>query len=138
MRLQTCRRHPNAGRFLAECSGCKQELHDLQERNRALAAAPKALAIIGTPDAQILDATWVRGALVVASHQPDAHIPYGVDAFRLPTSDETDPEQEDPRAPDEWVLVYQHGDWMPDSVPEIVEDATAYLRGLFPLRPLAV
>lgn len=32
--LQTCRRHPAAGRFMATCSGCAQELHDIQERNR--------------------------------------------------------------------------------------------------------
>jgi len=134
---QTCKRHPNAGPFLATCSGCAQELHDIQERNRALAAAPKALAIVGTPDAEILDATWVRGALIVASHQPDAHIPYCIDAFRLPAPDETGPEQEDPRAPGEWVLLYQYGDWMPDSVPEMTADATTYLRELFPLRALA-
>jgi hypothetical protein len=28
MKLQTCRRHPRAGRFLATCSGCTQEIHD--------------------------------------------------------------------------------------------------------------
>jgi hypothetical protein len=137
MRLQTCRRHPSAGRFLATCSGCTQELYDIEQANRARAAAPKALAIIGTLDAEILDATWVRGALIVASHQPNAHTPYCIDAFRLPTSDETDPEQVDPRAPGEWVLLYQYGDWMVDSVPEMIADATAYLRELYPLKPLA-
>lgn len=30
MTYQTCRRHPAAGRFLATCSGCAQELHDIQ------------------------------------------------------------------------------------------------------------
>lgn len=134
---QTCRRHPNAGRFLAECSGCKQELHDIAERNRALAAAPKALALIGTPDAEILNATWVRGALVVATHQPDAYFPYCVDAFRLPTADETDPDQDEPRAPGEWILVDQCGDHSQDAVPRMVADATAYLRQLFPLKQLA-
>ncbi|MFI0914190.1 hypothetical protein [Streptomyces abikoensis] len=30
MILQSCRRHPAAAPFLAECSGCKQELHNLR------------------------------------------------------------------------------------------------------------
>lgn len=37
MNLQTCRRHPNAGRFMATCSGCAQELHDIEQANRARA-----------------------------------------------------------------------------------------------------
>jgi hypothetical protein len=137
MRLQTCRRHPNAGPFLATCSGCTQELYDIEQANRARAAAPTALAIIGSAGAEILDATWVRGALVVVSHQPDAYFPYCVDSFRLPTPDETDPDQVDPRALDEWVLVYQYGDHSADAVPGMAADATAYLRELFPLKPLA-
>lgn len=39
MKLQTCRRHPSAGRFLATCSGCAQELYDIEAANRAQAAA---------------------------------------------------------------------------------------------------
>lgn len=41
MKLQTCRRHPSAGRFLATCSGCAQELHDIEQRNRRAAEAKK-------------------------------------------------------------------------------------------------
>lgn len=39
--MQTCRRHPQAGRFLAECSGCKQELFDIEQRSRAAAEAAR-------------------------------------------------------------------------------------------------
>lgn len=136
---QTCRRHPNAGRFLAECSGCKRELHDIQERNRALAAAPKALAGIGAAaDVEVIDAIWVRGALIVVTRQPSSlAAEFAVDAFRLPTPDETDPDQVEPRTPGEWILVDQYGDHSLDAVPGMVADATAYLRELFPLKPLA-
>lgn len=139
MRLQTCRRHPNAGPFLATCPGCAQELYDIQERNRALNAATKALTAIGAPaDIEILDAAWVRGALVVATRQPSSiAFEFTVDAFRLPTPNELDPDQVEPCAPGEWILVDQYGDYNADAVPGMVEDATAYLRELFPLRQLA-
>jgi hypothetical protein len=39
MRFQTCRRHPNAAPFMATCSGCAQELHDIEQANRARAEA---------------------------------------------------------------------------------------------------
>lgn len=45
MRLQTCRRHPNAGRFLATCSGCAQELYDIEQANRARAEADRAAKV---------------------------------------------------------------------------------------------
>lgn len=136
---QTCRRHPNAGPFLAECSGCKQELHDIAERNRALAAASKAITSIGAPaDAEILDAAWVRGALVVATRQPSSiAFEFAVDAFRLPTADELDLDQDEPRASGEWILVDQYGDHSAAAVPSMVASATAYLCELFPLRQLA-
>lgn len=139
MRFQTCRRHPSAGRFLATCSGCAQELYDIAERNRALAAAPKALAVIGAPtDAEVLDAAWVRGALVVATRQPSSiAFEFAVDSFRLPTVDECDPDQDEPRTPGEWILVDQYGGHGTDEVPGMVADAIAYLRELFPLRELA-
>lgn len=45
MRLQTCRRHPSAGRFMATCSGCAQELYDIEQRNRK-AAEDKTIAAV--------------------------------------------------------------------------------------------
>lgn len=39
MRLQTCRRHPSAGPFMRTCSGCAQELFDVETANRKAAAA---------------------------------------------------------------------------------------------------
>lgn len=52
MKFQTCRRHPEAGRFLAECSGCKQELFDIQQRNELAVAerlAAKVREALGLP-----------------------------------------------------------------------------------------
>jgi hypothetical protein len=52
MRLQTCRRHPSAGRFVATCSGCAQELFDLEQANRARAEAElgaRVRAALGLP-----------------------------------------------------------------------------------------
>ncbi|MFE0353556.1 hypothetical protein ACFW2I_08690 [Streptomyces nigra] len=39
MRLQTCKRHPHAAPFMATCSGCAQELYDIEQANRARAEA---------------------------------------------------------------------------------------------------
>ena len=139
MRFQTCRRHPSAGRFLATCSGCTRELYEIEQRNRAHAAASKAIAIIGAPaDAEILDAAWVRGALVVTYRQPTSiAFEFAVDSFRLPTPDELDVDQDEPRAAGEWILVDQYGGHGRDEVPGMVADATTYLHSLFPLRELA-
>ena len=136
---QTCKRHPDAGPFLAECFGCKRELHDIAERNRARAAASKAIASIGAPaNAEIIDAVWVRGALIVATRQPSSlAFEFAVDSFRLPTASELDVDQDEPRAPGEWILVDQYGGHCRDEVPGMVADATTYLHTLFPLRELA-
>ena len=45
MRLQICRRHPSAGRFLAACSGCAQELYDIEQANRARAEAERVAKV---------------------------------------------------------------------------------------------
>lgn len=56
--FQTCRRHPEAGRFLATCSGCSQELYDIEQANRAKAEAElsarvrTALGLPGYPAAE--------------------------------------------------------------------------------------
>lgn len=57
---QKCRRHPAAPAFMATCSGCAQELHDLRERN--LAAAATALA------------AEVRAALGLRDHRIHTHL----------------------------------------------------------------
>jgi hypothetical protein len=52
VKLQTCRRHPAAAPFLATCSGCTQELYDLEVANRKAAAAAlaaKVRAFLGLP-----------------------------------------------------------------------------------------
>ncbi|MDX5569800.1 hypothetical protein PYK79_49930 [Streptomyces sp. ID05-04B] len=45
MRFQTCRRHPSAAPFLATCSGCAQELYDIEQANRARAEANRVAAV---------------------------------------------------------------------------------------------
>lgn len=114
MNLQTCKHHPNAGRFLATCSGCALELHDIQARNEATTAARTAIATLqGMQHAEIIDAKITNtGHLIAATLQgPQRHtdLPYGIDVFRLATAAETDPEQTDPIAPGTWVLVDQWG-----------------------------
>jgi sarcosine oxidase gamma subunit len=133
MRYQTCSRHPKAGRFLATCSGCTQELHDLQYGKPApdptREAARTALASIGTPaGAHILAATRHGAALIVATDQPPAaNFAYTVDVFRLPTATETDPEQVDPRTPGEWILLDQHGSDSRADVDRMIADSVKYL-----------
>lgn len=53
--LQTCRRHPTAGRFMRTCPGCAQDLHDVQY------GAPK-------PDPRT--AARARAALGLPAHRP--------------------------------------------------------------------
>lgn len=111
----------------------------LRRTAKTLAATSKALAVIGTPaDAEVIDAVWVRGALIVATRQPSSPaFEFAVDAFRLPTPAETDPEQTDSYTPGEWILVDQHGDHSGDEVPRMIADTVAYLRELFPPKALA-
>jgi hypothetical protein len=52
VKLHTCRRHPSAGRFLATCSGCTQELYDLEVSNRkaaSVALAARVRTALGLP-----------------------------------------------------------------------------------------
>lgn len=132
---QTCRRHPQAGPFLAECYGCKRELFDIQARNEAEAARRKtaraALTLIGTPAAEILTIDVTDTTLIVATRQPGAYFEYAVDVFRLPTLEETDPELADDYrlTPGQWLLIWQAGDHDQTAVPGMVEDAKAFLAG---------
>lgn len=43
--MQTCRRHPNAGRFITTCPGCTQELFNIEQANRARAEANLATKV---------------------------------------------------------------------------------------------
>lgn len=54
MRLQTCRRHPNAGRFMTTCPGCTQDLYDIEQANHARAEADRVARVrtaLGFPNA---------------------------------------------------------------------------------------
>lgn len=93
--------------------------------------ARRALNTIGTPaHAEILDIRRTGDVLTIATHQPDAYLPYGVDTFRFPTPDNTDPEYDDDTAPLRWTLVDQYGGVGADEVDRMVADATAYARTL--------
>jgi hypothetical protein len=142
VKLQTCRRHPNAGPFMATCSGCTQELFNIEQANRARSAAPAALAAIHATGARILSAAFVGDALLVATHQPNAWLPYSVDTFRRPTVAETDPELADwaRREPSDWVLVEQAGSHVEADVPRMLAEAADYAReiGLAPKKIVLV
>lgn len=45
MRFQTCRRHPKAAPFIRTCSGCAQELYDIEQANRARAEANRVATV---------------------------------------------------------------------------------------------
>jgi hypothetical protein len=146
MQLQTCRRHPSAGRFMATCSGCTRELYAIEQANRAHAAAERAaavraariadlreriarraLATISAPtDARILHIVRTGTVITVATHQPDAYLPYCVDSFRLLTPAEKDPEVYDADEITDFTLTDQYGGYGPDEIPTLLAHATAY------------
>lgn len=124
--MQTCRRHPNAGRFARTCPGCTQELYDIEVRNRAEVEARTALTLIGMAAAEILDVLATETTLIVATRNPSsAACEFAVDAFRLPGADETDPELASwaRRTPGQWILDWQAGDHTADAVPQMIADA---------------
>jgi hypothetical protein len=126
--MQTCRRHPEAGRFMATCSRCARELYDLEARNRAEAEARKALALAGTPDAVILSAEAAGTALIVTTWNPASlACEYAVDVFRLPTDAETDPAlgDDDRRPAGQWILDWQAWDDL-DTTAGMAAEARAY------------
>lgn len=59
---------------------------------------------------------------------PAAYHHSAVDAYRLPTSDETDPDQTDPRNPADLVLVDGLGGDDPAQVPAMLRDVLGYLQ----------
>jgi hypothetical protein len=89
--------------------------------------ARRALGVIGTPaDARILQVVLAGSVLTVATEQPSQYFPYCVDAFRLPASGETDPDQVDPCSPGQWILADQYGGQGEDEVDRMMAQATAY------------
>ncbi|MFF9002623.1 hypothetical protein ACF1GW_35630 [Streptomyces achromogenes] len=128
--MQTCRRHPEAGPFARSCPGCARELYDIEARNRAEAEARRALTLHGTPTAEILAVEATPTTLIVATRQPASlAYEYAVDAFRLPTATESDPELgEDYRfTPGAWHLDWQAGEHSADTVPQMMVDARQHL-----------
>lgn len=127
--MQTCRRHPTAGRFVATCPGCAQDLYDREARNRAEAQARKALNLIGMTDARTLTVQATPTTLIVATHNPASlACEYAVDVFRLPTAAETAPDLADEYrlAPGQWILIWQAGDTL-DTTPDMVAAARRHL-----------
>ena len=128
--MQTCRRHPNTGPFMATCPGCAQELHDLQTRNQAHATARAALNLIGMTNAKILTVHATETTLTIATHNPTSLTSqYTVDVFRLPTPAETDPDLADDYrlTPDQWLLIWQAGHDYADTLPAMLTEARTHL-----------
>jgi hypothetical protein len=89
--------------------------------------ARRALAGIGTSaEARILRVVRTGTVLTVATEQPGQYFPIGVDTFRLPTADEVDPDQDEPRGASEWVLADQYGGFGEDEVEQMMAEALAY------------
>ena len=89
--------------------------------------ARRALAGIGTSaDARILRVVLAGSVLTVATEQQGHYFPIGVDTFRLPTADETDLDQDEPRGVSDWVLADQYGGFGEDEVEQMMSDALAY------------
>ncbi|MEV8548347.1 hypothetical protein AB0L04_00630 [Streptomyces glaucescens] len=89
--------------------------------------ARRALAGIGTSaEARILRVVRTGTVLTVATEQPGQYFPIGVDTFRLPTADEVDLDQDEPRGASEWVLADQYGGFGEDEVEQMMADALAY------------
>ncbi|WP_035796380.1 hypothetical protein [Kitasatospora mediocidica] len=63
MHFQTCRRHPSAGRFMATCSGCAQELHDLK-----YGKAPRSTPTPAASTIRLLAETGDNVALGIATN----------------------------------------------------------------------
>ncbi|MFJ6608161.1 hypothetical protein [Streptomyces lydicus] len=132
--MQTCRRHPEAGHFMATCPGCAQELYDIEQRNIAKTnalhtQARQALNLVGTtPDAEIISVHRDGEALIVATQQPGAFHTFAVDTFRLPTAEEIDPDQVDPLTAGAWLLIDSRGGYGSDELPGMVASAKDHLR----------
>lgn len=77
---------------------------------------------------RIVSVTAIGDARIFVYDQPGAYFPYAVDSFRLPTADEIDPDQVDPRQAGELVLVEQLGDYTAADIPRMVDDAVDYLQ----------
>lgn len=135
MKKQTCSRHPKAGRFLATCPACAQELYNTQQANQAKRAAARAVLTAAgySPTAAILSITVINDAMVIA-HQNGVPTPfaavYAVDTFRLPTLAELDPDQDDPRASGQWVLIDQSASDDGADIARMKRDAFGYLADL--------
>lgn len=130
--MQTCHRHPEAGRFIRTCHGCTRELFNLEQANRVHTDATRALALIGMtvgPHLTILAAHRTTTTLTVITRHEGVYFEYGVDVFRLPTPAETDPDLTDwaRRTPGQWILDWQAGDHHPDAVGQMLTDAHQHL-----------
>ena len=89
--------------------------------------ARRALATINTPaDARILHVVRTGTVITVATHQPDAYLPYCVDSFRLLTPAEKDPEDWAPDEITDFTLTDQYGGHGPDEIPALLNAATTY------------
>lgn len=99
---------------------------DLHER-----IARRALATINTSaDATILAVVRTGTVITVATHQPDAWLPYCVDSYRLLTPEERAQEADWGFPPRTWNLTAQYGAYGPDEIPGLIAEATAYARHL--------
>ncbi|MFC7983816.1 hypothetical protein [Streptomyces sp. NPDC057336] len=89
--------------------------------------ARRALTANSTPaDARILDIVRTATVFTVVTDQPDQTSRYGVDSFRIPTPDTTDPDHDAATAPKRWTLIGEHSGAGLDEIPGMLARAVAY------------
>ncbi|MFE3657250.1 hypothetical protein [Streptomyces sp. NPDC059165] len=76
---------------------------------------------------RIRDVIEIGNARIFVYEEPGAHHPVAVDSYRLPTSDETDPDQTDPRDPRDLVLIDAVGGYSSTDIPSMIAEAVDYL-----------
>ncbi|MEZ3180783.1 hypothetical protein KYY02_19445 [Streptomyces pimonensis] len=93
--------------------------------------ARRALDANSTPtDARILNVVRTGTVFTVVTEQPGQTFRYGVDSFRIPTPDNTDPDHEEVTAPKLWTVVDEDCGAGLDEVPGMLARATAYARSI--------
>ncbi|MET8694721.1 hypothetical protein ABZV65_19510 [Streptomyces bauhiniae] len=90
--------------------------------------ARSALNTIGIPtSAHILNITRIGEIFIIATNDPtNRWATYGIDTFRIPTPDDTDPDYDDDKAPKHWVPLAGWNADTPDEVNTALAKASAY------------
>lgn len=94
--------------------------------------ARRALNTIGVPtSARIIDVRRIGTVFIVATEEPtNRWATVGVDTFRIPTADDTDPLYDEGKAPKLWNALAGWGSDDAREVPDMLAKATTYARSV--------